>query len=185
MTHHTQALLRILYSATLLLFASCTSPLPLESPPPQTQPYDEPAPKPHPYPQVEAQPLSIQASPSSPASGGVGPKLVPKPTPAAWLLEPMGSIEKALIQRVINVEKNAIRECYERGLKKLPTLHGKISLKWQILADGRVGEIMINESTLGNEEVEKCITDSIKSWVFSPPAGGWVEVNYPFVFKIN
>ncbi len=55
-----------------------------------------------------------------------------------------------------------------------------------ILGTGRVGEVVIRDSTMRNPKVERCMINRIRTWQFPAPAGGGVvEVNYPFVFKAN
>jgi len=108
----------------------------------------------------------------------------PQPTPEAWG-SPTGSIPKRHIQQIVDANRDQIRTCYKEGLADHPDLAGRVFLKWQILEDGTVGAVMLNESTMEDKAVEACMVASIKQWRFARPSGGWVEVNYPYIFRTN
>ena len=98
----------------------------------------------------------------------------------------MGALSRDVVQKVIDRNKNQIRYCYELDLQRNQDLAGRIAFQWTIEATGRVGEVVIKESTLGNQRVEQCMVHRIRTWRFPAPAGGGVvEVHYPFVFKAN
>ena len=98
----------------------------------------------------------------------------------------MGALSKEVVQKVIDRNKNQIRYCYEVELQRNQNLAGRIAVRWVILGTGRVGEVVIRDSTMNNPKVERCMINRIKTWQFPAPAGGGVvEVNYPFVFKAN
>lgn len=95
-----------------------------------------------------------------------------------------GSLDRAIIQRVVQRHRGPVRYCYERALAKNPALTGKVVLKWTIDAEGKVAAVAVSESTLNNAEMEQCLTRQVKRWQFPKPAGGGVVVvNYPFNFS--
>ena len=58
--------------------------------------------------------------------------------------------------------------------------------RFVVLPDGSVATVMVSETTLQNPEMEQCVIDHIKDWVF--PAmknGSAMTVEYPFVFSSN
>ncbi len=59
---------------------------------------------------------------------------------------------------------SAITYCYERELKKIPDLKGKISVRITISPNGSVKNADIVSSTLNNESVERCILTRIRLW---------------------
>jgi hypothetical protein len=83
-------------------------------------------------------------------------------------------VDLAARARVIGAEMPAhgddVRTCYERGLKRDPTLAGAPHLRLHVLADGRVRRAEIVESDLGDIGVESCITTAAQHWVFPPGA---------------
>ena len=49
---------------------------------------------------------------------------------------------------------------------------------------GRVGDALVQQSTMGSEPVESCIVTHVRRWAFpAPEGGGTVQVTYPYVFK--
>ncbi|MCB9550643.1 MAG: TonB family protein [Myxococcales bacterium] len=95
-----------------------------------------------------------------------------------------GSLDRAIIQRVVRRHNAQVRYCYEKALNKNPALKGKVVLKWTIDAEGKVAAVSVSESTLKDAETEACLTQTVKRWQFPKPAGGGVVVvNYPFNFS--
>ncbi len=78
-----------------------------------------------------------------------------------------------------------MKSCYERELKKDPTLKGKIVVQFTIGPMGRVTNSKIGSSSMRNAAVGSCILGRIRSWRFPKPEGGSVTVSYPFVFTAS
>ena len=72
---------------------------------------------------------------------------------------------------------------YEKHLKRIPELAGKITVRFTIAASGRVTSVQILENTTGNNDLERDISRKIKMWRFEKIAEGDVTVTYPFVFQ--
>ena len=68
------------------------------------------------------------------------------------------------IQEVLLAHVPAIRYCYERELKRNPTLKGKLVVRITVGPDGRVKSASIFSSTLNNDRVERCILTRIRLW---------------------
>src|SRR5947208_2959153 len=84
----------------------------------------------------------------------------------------------------IKKHMNEIKYCYEKELSKDPGLYGKITVLFMIEGTGRVGEALVQQTTMGSEPVESCIINHVRRWMFpSPQGGGTVQVTYPYVFK--
>lgn len=97
-----------------------------------------------------------------------------------------GSLDKELIRRVIKSHIAQIRYCYERELQASPGLFGKVSTQFVISAQGRVQQANVQQTTLNNAKVERCVLSKIKTWRFpKPKGGGIVIVKYPFIFKTS
>ena len=97
-----------------------------------------------------------------------------------------GALDKQIIRRVINKNRQAIKYCYDKELQKKKDLEGKIVVKFVIAPNGSVVSSSIRESTMGNAAVEDCIAERVKRFKFpAPKGGGIVEVSYPFIFKAS
>ena len=97
-----------------------------------------------------------------------------------------GSLDKELIRKVIKDHIAQIRYCYERELQASPGLAGKVATRWIINANGRVERPKVDQTSLKNTKVERCVLSKIRTWRFpKPKGGGIVIVKYPFIFKTS
>lgn len=87
------------------------------------------------------------------------------------------------INKIVSSNKISIRMSYEKFLKRIPDLEGKITIRFTILSSGKVTSVQILENTTNNKDLEKDIIRKIKMWRFEPIPEGKVTVTYPFVFK--
>ena len=94
-----------------------------------------------------------------------------------------GTIDKDGVDKVVKMNYNAIKRCYEKELKANPDLKGKISVIFMINAEGRVQTVDITTDTVGNENVSSCIKSVVKRWRFPKPDEGSVSIEYPFIFS--
>jgi TonB family protein len=113
--------------------------------------------------------------------GKLGKKEVVSTSPGTPVV--MGSLSKEVIQKVIKRHNNEIRYCYESELQRAPTLSGKVSVMFEIDANGAVVSSKLASSTLNNAAVEACILTKILRWKFpEPTGGGTVKITYPWTF---
>jgi hypothetical protein len=96
-----------------------------------------------------------------------------------------GRLEPAVIQKVVRENYGEFRKCYEEGLSRNPKLQGRVSIRFVIERDGRVGEkIWIVDNTLPDCKVARCVRDNgYPKLVFPPPTGGIVTVVYPIMLE--
>lgn len=94
-----------------------------------------------------------------------------------------GILDAGSVNKVVKSRLTAIKMCYERSLKKNPTLEGKISIRFTIGTSGRVTKASVAADTLKDPEVSSCVVSKVKTFVFPKPEGGAVEYVFPFVFK--
>lgn len=109
---------------------------------------------------------------------------VPQVVPGKPIVQ--GSLDMETIRRIIRQHQNEYKYCYEKQLNIKRDLAGKITVKFTISGNGSVIAATIEESTMGDRDVEGCLTDRIRRWIFpEPKGGGIVIVKYPFVFKAS
>jgi hypothetical protein len=94
-----------------------------------------------------------------------------------------GSVDREALARYVRQRLKAMQSCYERELKRNPSLKGKILVRFSILPSGRSGEIEFEQNTLGDDNVTECIRSVIRGWIFPFKPPDSVSVAYPFVFS--
>lgn len=93
----------------------------------------------------------------------------------------MGSIDKQIVRRIVRAHINEVRHCYNLGLAKDPNLKGRLQIKFVLKDDGLVSMVEVDTS-MGNEEVDRCVAEAVKRWRFPKGCGNSI-VTYPFVFE--
>jgi hypothetical protein len=94
-----------------------------------------------------------------------------------------GSVDREALARYVRQRLKAMQSCYERELKRNPSLKGKILVRFSILPSGRSGGIEFEQNTLGDDNVTECIRSVIRGWIFPFKPPDAVSVAYPFVFS--
>ena len=95
-----------------------------------------------------------------------------------------GALSRAQIRRVILNQKRAYQHCYELQLQRHRRLQGKLELLIHISGRGDVILARIDERTMDNAQVERCILRRVRSLKF-PAAEGQrsTVVRYPLRFE--
>ena len=92
-----------------------------------------------------------------------------------------GMMSSSDVSSVVSRRIGAIKGCYERALKRDPSLSGKITIRFTISGSGKVTTARPTLNQL-NSEVASCITGAFLRFRFPPPEGGTVTFEYPFLF---
>jgi hypothetical protein len=100
----------------------------------------------------------------------------------------LGALDKELVRKVIKDHEAQVRYCYEQQLALSPKLSGKITIYWEINAEGRAGNAKIvradGATTMPNDHVAECIMSRIVTWDFPKPRGGGMGVvTYPWILR--
>lgn len=114
--------------------------------------------------------------------GGKGEEQAVKGAIVAETPEVEGELSRDAINAVMKRQLTALKDCYERQLKRTPTLAGKIVLDFEILDTGKISDVKFSEDTVRNAAVKECIVQRSKFWRFPKPEGGSVLVSFPLVF---
>lgn len=91
-------------------------------------------------------------------------------------------VDREKLAAYVRARRAAIQGCYEKELKRNPSLKGKIVVRFSITTSGRTSDIDIEENTLNNEAVASCIKTTIRGWLFPFKPESEVPVAFPFVF---
>lgn len=94
-----------------------------------------------------------------------------------------GDFDASLVVAMIKKRIGAIRACYERELKRNPTLAGKVTIEFTIQPQGNVTGAKVAANTTNDDNVGACVKNAVGGFRFNPgPEGGSVTFSYPFVF---
>ncbi len=97
-----------------------------------------------------------------------------------------GTLDPAMLVKEIRSRLGAIKACYEAGLKRNPNIGGKIVLRFEVSAIGKVTSADIEQDTMGDADVAGCIKDKVRTWRLpAPQGGGSAQFSYPFVFQAS
>ena len=87
------------------------------------------------------------------------------------------------IARVVKGNLSAISKCYEKAMARLPSLSGKVAVKFTIDAKGAVLSAAPGDTNITDADMVSCVVGAVKLMTFpQPDGGGVVVVTYPFVF---
>lgn len=98
---------------------------------------------------------------------------------AASCVDRGGSLPPQQIQSVVRKSSGAFRHCFEAGLAHDPNLKGRVGIRFVIERDGHVSGASVQENTLPDCEVSRCVRDEMMRIIFPKPDGGTVTVVYP------
>ena len=99
-------------------------------------------------------------------------------------LEVRGKLSRPIVLRVLRRHVNELRFCQQRQRIKGQSTTGTIKIRFIVSKTGSVQSTTVSDSTAENPELGKCLTNSIKRWVFPAPDGGGIAVvDAPFILE--
>jgi len=76
-----------------------------------------------------------------------------------------------------------LRWAYDNELRTHAGLRGVIVVRYEILADGAIGDVAMVSSELQAPYLERQVLSQIRDWHYLPEATGTVVVTWPFAFR--
>jgi hypothetical protein len=111
------------------------------------------------------------------------PPLIRPGTPDVAALRADGSrIPPETIRRVIRQSAGRFRECYQQSLVRHEKLTGRMAVRFDIEADGRVWRAEEEASTLSDRTLRECILMRLFELEFPNPGRQRLTVRYPWSF---
>ncbi len=124
-------------------------------------------------------PSTDDAAPEDDSAAGAAPT-PPHSAP------PKGMLDKETIQDGIRAVTPFIKACFEEGLKRDPSLAGRVVVSFDIEAEegeGRITRGEVKEAETQSLFFEACVLREVAKAEFEAPRGGGkVSVTYPFLF---
>jgi hypothetical protein len=95
----------------------------------------------------------------------------------------LGHLPPDVVLRIVRPNLVRARLCYEEGLKRNPSLAGRIAVRLIVSQDGKVASSGDGGSDVPDATVLGCVIRSFASLAFPPPDSGIVNVTYPISFS--
>ncbi len=99
----------------------------------------------------------------------------------AAAVDGIGELDSKEVNRIIGQKMAAVKGCYERALRRNPSLKGKLVIRFTISGSGKVTFAVAVENDL-TPEVAQCVVDAFKRFRFPEPEGGSLTMESPFMF---
>lgn len=85
--------------------------------------------------------------------------------PIEETLRIQGKLPTESVTGLVKDKRYSMRECYQKGLDKDPTLKGEMSVQFTVSGDtGKVIAALERNTDIGNQAVRDCILNNIKTW---------------------
>ena len=97
--------------------------------------------------------------------------------------EPDGHLPSELIQRVVRDNFGRFETCYRGGLRKNPSLRGRVVVTFVIDRHGDVALARDSGSDLPDSDVTGCVVRAFDTLVFAESKDSSVTIVYPLVFN--
>ena len=94
-----------------------------------------------------------------------------------------GTLNQKVVAAVIQANVGGFKTCFERRLREVPDLAGRVFIEFTIDADGQVSHVKIAENTTDDDVFAQCLIRQVKRLRFPPPSGGEVTFIFPFIFE--
>ncbi len=104
---------------------------------------------------------------------------------SAWSCHPCGAgapvDARARVREIVQQHLGELRFCYDQSRRRVPSLAGRVTLRWRIEEDGATSRVEVVEDALGDAIALGCIRAAPEGWRFDGVGGA--VVTYPFVFR--
>jgi hypothetical protein len=81
--------------------------------------------------------------------------------------------------------RREVERCADRNMivgAKAPTSTGKIAVRWVVRPDGSADQVQVQENTVVDKKLSKCVVNTVNSWRFTPRTAGEAHLQSTFVF---
>jgi hypothetical protein len=85
----------------------------------------------------------------------------------------------------LTAHRAALTECYTQNVGNRRWLGGRVLVRWDIAADGKIIRVLLTASDLGAWPIEKCVLDVARTATFGKPIGGAAELTLPLEFTAS
>ncbi len=115
------------------------------------------------------------------AGSVAGPAVKVKPRVTAGSGSLDGSGDASAVKSTVSRFAGQLKYCYEKRLKAVPSLEGRVEVGWSVVGGGVDGSPYVVVNTTGDADLADCITRKIRRWTFPADVEG--DLSWPFVFQ--
>jgi hypothetical protein len=109
-----------------------------------------------------------------------GPRREPGPQ-GPVVEQELGSIDPRAVEQTFDRLLNGkLESCHQQGRGRIDYLSGEAKVFLRVGKDGRVKYALLDESTIGDRDTEKCVLDTLAATDWPKPIGGEAEVRSSF-----
>lgn len=87
------------------------------------------------------------------------------------------------IDEMISSRQSQLQKCWLSRLKEKPDLKGQIIVQFEISRRGKVRELKIADTTMNDDQLQKCVMTVIERIVFRSYKGSEISLSYPIKFE--
>ncbi len=95
-----------------------------------------------------------------------------------------GGLARAAAVRTLREGERGPRQCYERRAIVRPDLRGDVTVEVTVGPDGAVRESRVSTSSLGDDDVERCVVTEVRGLAFPATEGETVTITHRFSFRV-
>jgi Ca-activated chloride channel family protein len=125
-----------------------------------------------------------RATDSFGAGHGIGLSTSRGPTVSLGPLQVVGDLPAVIVERILRNRLGVLRNCYQGGLARDPSLAGRVDARFVVGQDGEVLSVVNGGDDLSDRNVVACLLGALRAVRFpAPGSSGYVTVAVPLFLR--
>lgn len=89
------------------------------------------------------------------------------------------------LRKLLEARRGELQACYDEALARTPKLAGSLKLRFLLSPSGRAYGVTLTGATIPDSGLQDCAVKAVSEIEFPPPLDGFMDVTYPFDFKVT
>ncbi len=94
-----------------------------------------------------------------------------------------GSMSSYDVRTTMEARGSELAACQEPSVRAVPVMAGTVEFAIQVDRTGKVGEVLVRASDLGDRVLERCVSDVILQTPFPTPNGGDARITWTMILE--